>query len=298
MPEKEKTAHEKKDEMIMYISFGIGGAIMALGMGMYFMHMSIAGTINYLDIVIIGLSVALAIPGIFDSMYTRRIKKIEERLPDFLRDLAEAGRFGMTLADAIVVASSGRYGALTDEIKRMAAKIQWGVPVNEALEDFTKRVNTPLINRMVAIIIKANEAGGNVADVLNMVAHSSRESQLMEKERAIEMSTYGFVLVTSFFVFLATIIILNTSFLPQMSKAGKAVAASLAKTTMTNIPVSISYQSIPMIEFLFVISVIMHGVGDGIMMGILKDGKIKGGMFYGAALLLAGYLMLKLSGSM
>ena len=292
----EKDEATKKSEMITYISFGIGGALMALGIGMYFLQLELAG-IMYLDFVVVGLSIALALPGIYDFTYNRRIKKIEERLPDFLRDLAEAGRFGMTLAEAIVVASSGRYGALSDEIKRMAAKIQWGVPVNEALDDFTKRVNTPLVNRMVAIIIKANQAGGNVADVLGMVAHAARATQLMEKERAIEMSTYGFVLVTSFFVFLATIIILNTSFLPQMAKAGKAVEESLQNTAITNVPVKIAYENIPTIRFMFVLATIMHGVGDGIMMGILRDGRLKGGMLYGFALLLSGYLILRLSGA-
>jgi flagellar protein FlaJ len=111
--------------------------------------------LNYFDFIVFGISIILAIPGLQDLIYHRRIKKIEERLPDFLRDVAEAGRFGMTLAEAIIVASSGRYGALTDEIKKMAAKIQWGVPVNEALQTFNERVNTPLVNRMVAIIIKA-----------------------------------------------------------------------------------------------------------------------------------------------
>ncbi|NPA75002.1 MAG: type II secretion system F family protein [Euryarchaeota archaeon] len=294
MPEKK----DKKGEMLTYISFGIGGAIMAMGIGMYLLKMPpIGGVIIYLDLIIVGLSVLLAIPGIYDFMATRRVKKIEERLPDFLRDLAEAGRFGMTLAEAIVVASTGRYGALSDEIKRMAAKIEWGVPVNEALESFVERVNTPLINRMVAIMIKANQAGGNVADVLSMVAHSAKETQLMEKERSIEMSTYGFVLVTSFFVFLATIIILNTSFLPQMGKAGRAVAESLAHSAVTNIPVQIAYQTIPTIRFMFVLATIMHGVGDGIMIGLLRDGKVKGGMLFGFALLISGYLILRLSGA-
>ena len=288
----------KKGELVTYTGIGAGGAIMALGVGIKFMKIPpIAGIIDYLDIVIIGLTILLALPGGYDFMANLKIKKIEERLPDFLRDLAEAGRFGMTLAEAIVVASSGRYGALSDEIKRMAAKIQWGVPVNEALESFVERVNTPLINRMVAIMIKANQAGGNVADVLSMVAHSAKETQLMEKERSIEMSTYGFVLVTSFFVFLATIIILNTSFLPQMGKAGKAVASSLANSAITNVPVQIAYKSIPTIKFLFVLATIMHGVGDGIMMGLLRDGRVKGGMLFGAALLISGYLMLKMTGA-
>ncbi len=293
---EDKNDATKKGETITYIALGVGSAIMAIGIIMYFLHIEFAG-IMYLDLVVIGLSVALALPGIYDFTYMRKIKKVEERLPDFLRDLAEAGRFGMTLAEAIVVASSGRYGALSDEIKRMAAKIQWGVPVNQALEDFTRRVNTPLVNRMVAIIIKANQAGGNVADVLSMVAHAARETQLMEKERAIEMSTYGFVLVTSFFVFLATIIILNTSFLPQMAKAGKAVEESLSHLAMPNVPVKIAYENIPTIKFMFVLATIMHGVGDGIMMGILRDGRIKGGMLYGFALLLSGYMILRITGA-
>ncbi len=285
----------KKEEAIMYSSFGIGGVLMAFGIVLFAKKMTMFG-LNYLDFIVFGLAVILAIPGIQDILYYRRIKKIEERLPDFLRDVAEAGRFGMTLAEAIIVASSGRYGALTDEIKKMAAKIQWGVPVNEALQNFNERVNTPLVNRMVAIIIKANQAGGNVADVLGMVAHAARETQLMEKERAIEMSTYAFVLITAFFVFLATIIILNTSFLPQMAKAGRAVSQSLANSAITNVPVRIAYENIPTIQFLFVLAAIIHGVGDGIMMGILRDGRIKSGMFYGFALLLSGYLILRLAG--
>ncbi len=285
----------KKEETIMYTAVGVGGVLMAMGIVMFAKNMIIAG-LNYLDFIVFGLSAILALPGIYDLLYYRRIKKIEARLPDFLRDVAEAGRFGMTLAEGIIVASSGRYGALTDEIKKMAAKIQWGVPVNEALQSFNERVNTPLVNRMVAIIIKANQAGGNVADVLGMVAHAARETQLMEKERAIEMSTYAFVLVTAFFVFLATIIILNTSFLPQMAKAGKAVSSSLANSAITNVPVRIAYESIPTIKFLFVLASIIHGIGDGVMMGILRDGRMKSGMFYGSALLLSGYLVLRFAG--
>src|SRR5205809_2520441 len=79
--------------------------------------------------------------GFFLAKKQREIKQIERRLPDFLRDVAEAGRFGMTLADAIVVSGGGRYGKLTPEIKKMAAQITWGVrdrsppPVRDARQD-------------------------------------------------------------------------------------------------------------------------------------------------------------------
>ncbi len=285
----------EKEKLITYSSAGIGGVLIAIGALLYYLNLSMI--LNYMDFIVIGLTILLLFPGLYDYLYQRKIKKIEDRLPDFLRDVAEAGRFGMTLAEAIIVASSGRYGALTDEIKRMAGKIEWGVPVKEALESFNERVNTPLVNRMVAIVIKANVAGGNVADVLGMVAHAARETQLMEKERAIEMSTYAFVLITSFFVFVVTIIILNNSFLPQMAKAGRAVEESLKNTAISNVPVRIAYKNVPIIRFLFVLATLIHGVGDGVMMGILRDGRFKGGMLWGSLLLISGYLMLKFTGA-
>ncbi len=282
----------KKSKLVNMISFAIGGALIGIGI-VILLTKSTLGGITGMDFLVFGIGAILAGPGIYDSIEQKKIKKIEERFPDFLRDVAEAGRFGMTLAEAIVVASSGKYGALTDEIKKMAAKIQWGVPVKEALLSFNERVNTPLINRMIAIIIKANEAGGNVADVLGMVSHAARETQLMKKERAIEMSTYSFVLLTAFGVFVATIFILNSSFLPQMGKAGRAVAESLKNSAVTNVPVQIAYEDIPTIKFLFVMATLIHGVGDGIMIGLLKDGRIKSGLIWAFVLLVGGYIALK-----
>ncbi len=282
----------EKTKLVNMISFAIGGALIGIGI-VILLTGSTLGGITGMDFLVFGVGAILAGPGIYDSIEQKKIKKIEERFPDFLRDVAEAGRFGMTLAEAIVVASSGKYGALTDEIKKMAAKIQWGVPVKEALLSFNERVNTPLINRMIAIIIKANEAGGNVADVLGMVSHAARETQLMKKERAIEMSTYSFVLLTAFGVFVATIFILNSSFLPQMGKAGRAVAESLKKSAISNAPVTIAYEDIPTIRFLFVMATLIHGVGDGIMIGLLKDGRIKSGLVWAFVLLVGGYIALK-----
>src|SRR3989442_1872960 len=66
--------------------------------------------------------------GFFLGKKQRDIKAIERRLPDFLRDVAEAGRFGMTLAEANVVSSSGLYGAPIPEINNIAAPNSWGLP--------------------------------------------------------------------------------------------------------------------------------------------------------------------------
>jgi flagellar protein FlaJ len=285
---------KKKDlsQTILIACVAIAVLLIVLGVmdGMKLMSLPL----DWIDYLIFGLMAITGPYGIYTSRKYKRIRDIETRLPEFLRDVAEAGRFGMTLASAIKVASRGRYGSLSPEIKRMAAQIDWGVPASDALRLFAERVDTPLVQRMVSIIIKANDAGGNVADVLTMVAHDAREHLLSQNERSINMATYTVVIYIAFAVFIATIFILNATFLPKMIEAGQSVAEATAKasggsTTFTN-PTEIKTDVIPTIQILFVLSVVIHATGDGILAGVLQDGRIANGMRHSFIMLIIGFI--------
>ncbi len=248
-----------------------------------------------IDYVIFAMLAMFGPYGFYVSTKEKHVREIETRLPDFLRDVAEAGRFGMTLADSIVVASSGRYGRLTPEIKKMAAQIEWGVPASEAVQLLSERVKTPLVNRMASIIRKANDAGGNVADVLSMVSRDAKETILTQEERSVTMSTYVMVVYISFFVFIATIIILQSQFLPKMEEAGQTVSDQAAEQGLAEIPgVNIQVSVIPEVSFVFLLSVIVHAAGDGILAGVIQRGSIPIGMRHSFIMLVAGFMTLRL----
>lgn len=251
---------------------------------------------DMINFVILAFIPIFAIPGVYIMRYDRTIRQIEDRLPDFLRDVAEAGRFGMTLADAIVVASRGRYGKLTPEIKKMAARIDWGVPANEAIMLFSEKVKTPLVNRVCAIVMKSNDAGGNVADVLTLVANDTKQVQLMDKERKLSMSTYVAVIYIAFFVFLFTIIILNATFLPQMRKAGEETQEMMEETggAEGGTVSIIQTQAISAIQFTYLIAALAHAIGDGLIAGSLATGKIKNGLVHSFLLIVFAFLLLRL----
>ncbi|MGQ0796937.1 MAG: type II secretion system F family protein [Methanobacteriota archaeon] len=243
---------------------------------------------RFLNWLVIAILTFIGPYGFFLASRNREIRQIERRLPDFLRDVAEAGRFGMTLADAIVVSSSGRYGKLTPEIKKMAAQISWGVPATEALRLFAQRVKTPMVQRVVAIIVKSSDAGGDVADVLTMVSHDTKENQLTQDERRIAMSTYVAVIYISFLVFLVTIWILNATFLPKMLEASGALAGGTTAVTSPlaeNLP-EVVYN----IRIAFFIATIVHGLGDGILAGVLDNGKIPTGLRHSFIMLIIALL--------
>ncbi|MDD1755918.1 MAG: type II secretion system F family protein [Methanomassiliicoccales archaeon] len=283
---KRKQDHSK---LLLYIGITVAAILFAIG------ALDAIGGIStgllWIDYVALGLMAICGPYGFYQTRKYKRIKEIESRLPDFLRDVAEAGRFGMTLAEAVKVASRGRYGGLTPEIRRMAAQIDWGVPAAEAMRLFAERVDTPLTNRMMSIIIKANDAGGNVADVLTMVAHDAREVMLSEEERKISMATYTVVIYVAFMVFIATIFILNSTFLPKMEEAGASVAEGAEAAGIdTSSIATIQVDVIPTIQLIFVVSVVIHAFGDGILAGVLQDGKIANGMRHSFIMLLIGLI--------
>jgi len=243
---------------------------------------------RFLDFLILAILGFIGPYGFYLAKQQREIKQIERRLPDFLRDVAEAGRFGMTLAEAIVVSSGGRYGKLTPEIKRMAAQITWGVPAAEALRLLAERVKTPMVQRVVAIVVKSSDAGGDVADVLTMVSHDTKENQLTLDERRIAMSTYIAVIYISFLVFLVTIWILNVTFLPKMLEASGALTSTgnvVESPLAADLP-NVVYS----IRIAFFIACIVHALGDGILAGVLDTGKIPNGLRHSCIMLMIALL--------
>jgi len=292
MAKKKDELRQKEGVSVGIIIFGASiamAAVLAL-IGVLDIKEIINAPMEWLDYAILAVIVTLGPYGFYAAKKASEIKKIESHLPDFLRDVAEAGRFGMTLADAIVVASTGRYGKLTPEIRKMAAQIEWGVPATEALRLFATRIDTTLVNRMMAIVIKASDAGGNVADVLSMVSHDAKEQQLSERERAISMTTYIAVIYIAFIVFLVTIIIMNSTFLPQMKEAGAGMSDLGGSGGGSNM---IATENIDKIAFVFVLAAVFHAIGDGFVAGILDNGKLVYGMRHSFIMIIIAFLLLR-----
>jgi len=287
------------ERIALYAGLAVGVVMFAIGFLNYFGIANIlirpgegTGANPAVDFFVLGVLAIVGPYGFLASAHYRKISRIESRLPDFLRDVAEAGRFGMTLPDAIVVASKGRYDLLTGEIKKMASQLEWGVPVATALSLFKERVNTPLVNRTVSIIIKANEAGGNVADVLSMVARDTRDVQITTQERQITMLTYLTVIYISFYVFLVTIYIMAAVFLPQMITAGSGIASSGTSVGGAS-AISLNFSSIPELFLAFMVAVIVHAIGDGIMSGVIINGRLSEGFQHATIMLASGWLFMR-----
>ncbi len=218
------------------------------------------------DIFLVAFFFAAGPYGYFFNKERKRIEAIDEKFPDFLRDIAESARAGMTLPRALVTASHGTYGALTVDIKQMAAQVEWGVEFSEALERFALRANTPLIDRTVALVVEAQRAGGNVVDILTAASDDAREIKQIISERNEQMAMYSVVVFIAYFVFIAVVLILAAQFIPAFKDAVGAASGEQVG--------GLTFKDFDPEDFntLFFHAAIVQAIGGGLVGGVLTRG--------------------------
>lgn len=240
-----------------------------------------------IDFIVYAILVGLGPYGIYHNREKSRVAAIDQRFPDFLRDLAENKRAGMTLTQAVVTSAKGAYGELTSEIRKMAAQIEWGVSFNEALTRFGNRVKTPMVGRASSLIVQANEAGGNVVDVLTAAANDSREIQLLLRERRTSMSIYVMIIYVSFFVFLAVIWILTAQFVPEVAKAVRGASGATVG--------GLTFRAFDVQAFndVFFHGALVQGLGGGLVAGVMEEGRPIAGLKHAFIMIVISYVIFR-----
>lgn len=239
-----------------------------------------------LHFVCFALLSALGPYGIYAAREADRVRRLEERFPDFLRDIASSHKGGLTLHQSVTIAARGEYGPLTPEVRKMADQLSWNVSFHEALERFGTRVETPLVQRAVNLILQADKSGGSTTDVLLAAARDAREIKNLENERRQTMGLYTIVVYITFFVFLAVAATLYGQFAPAIVESSEAVQ----NTGLESAEIGQASLDLEDYQLFYFVAAIVQAVGDGLVAGLLGSGKATLGLRHGALMVLATYV--------
>ena len=265
--------------IVLVTVFVILGVLCLLGV--------LTGLGGFIDYFVFALLSGTGVYGMYESINVRRILKIDAIFPDFVRDLAESRRAGMTFTKAILFASKGEYGILTPEIQKISQQVSWGGSVTDALQSFAQRVNTKSIRRTITLIIEASNSGGNVADVLDVAAKDAREIKMLEAERRTNMASYVVVIYVGMFVFLAIVLILCTSFIPAM-------VGSEGSQGMQGVMGGGSTVSQMEISNVFYLACIVQAFGSALVAGVFEDGRFTSSVKHIFIMVFTTWLMFKI----
>ena len=249
--------------------------------------------ISAIDYIVFGL-ISLFLPyGIYGYRRDQIRARVEEKFPDFLRDLAEYWKGGLSMTVAIQTLAKGEYGNLNDEVNKMSSQISWGVSFGEVLEMFTERVTSPIVTRAVRMVDEANRAGGKISDILLAASYDAREIKALETERRQEVGSYVTVIYASFFVYLGIILVLASTFIPAIVDSSAATGGS-GSMSIGNL--TIREMNEVWISTVFLYSLIIQGMGMGLAAGFMSTGRLYSAFLRASFLLFLGWFIFELAG--
>ena len=249
--------------------------------------------ISAIDYVIFGL-ISLMLPyGLYGRRRDQIRSRVEAKFPDFLRDLAEYWKGGLSMTVAIQTLAKGEYGNLNEDVNKMAAQISWGISFGEVLDMFTERVTSPIVTRAVRMVDEANRAGGRIADILLAASFDAREIKALETERRQEVGSYVTVIYASYFVYLGIILVLAQTFIPAIVDSAVATG-STGSMSIGNL--TIREMNEVWISTIFLYSLVVQGIGNGLAAGFMSNGRLWSAFNRASFLLLVGWFVFELTG--
>jgi tight adherence protein B len=125
--------------------------------------------------ILLGAILATA-PGIVvGEKRRRRMKAFTSQFPDALEMFARSLRAGHSFTGAIQLVSQEMPHPLGSEFRQVFDEQNLGVPLREALTGMTHRVESLDARFFVTAILIQRETGGNLAEIIDKIAHVIRE---------------------------------------------------------------------------------------------------------------------------
>ncbi len=106
---------------------------------------------------------------------SKRMKMFSEQLPDSLDLVKSALQAGHSFITALKVVAEEFPAPISEEFDTVAEEMRLGLPMREALLGLQNRVDDANIPVLVVGVLVSTETGGNLAEVLDNVAHTVRE---------------------------------------------------------------------------------------------------------------------------
>jgi pilus assembly protein TadC len=241
----------------------------------------------HLDFLFLSILLLVGPIGMYKYLEMKKMKEVQDRLPDFLTEIGDSLSTGMTIFDAIRLSAKARYGRLSKEINTMKTQLSWNVSISEVLNFFSERMKSAIIHRIVIALNKGLLMGGKTSEIFMATSREIGQVNKLENQRKANMSIYTIVIILCFFVFLTIIIILDKTIFSSFYELRERQLVQLGNYLMVSVfdPTLLKYA---LYSFVYV-----QSIGAGLLSGFMTDGKLSSGIRYSCILGLVSFFIFK-----
>ncbi len=301
--------------LIISIVVAIGFSAL-VGVSFFFFKLIAVRWIHGLIMTIITLIVLVDIMVSYPYLKAiKRTERIEKALPDALKQMADTLKAGGTFEYALRGISSSEYGPLTEEMNIVLRRLEEGENLENSLRAFSENIRSRLITRSINIILDSIAAGASLADILDEIADDVKANQRIISERksstlmqVLFMVAAGVVVSPFIFGLVISIVTFMMHQSPQtMGQSGDTACYALCQGDLVNGAKCVSQEwSISCAKDLcpneywkcvtdsvmlyVVLYIIIETIAIGLMIALIREGKITKSFIYIPVLLLLSYV--------
>ncbi|MBT3360678.1 MAG: type II secretion system F family protein [Rhodospirillales bacterium] len=165
--------------------------------------------------VAIGVVVGVGLPHfVVGRMVQGRLDKFAGLFPEAIDLMVRGLRSGLPVTESISVVGHELPDPVGTEFRKISDKVQFGRPLDEALWETAKRLDTPDFKFFVISLAVQRETGGNLAETLANLSDILRRRQMKLKIKAMssEARASAYILGSLPFIMFGLIYLLNPGY--------------------------------------------------------------------------------------
>jgi tight adherence protein B len=112
----------------------------------------------------------------------QRLTRFDEQLIDVMMLIAGGLRAGYSFLQGVEAVVREMDAPIRDEFNRLLQDLRIGVNIDEALLTLSRRVGSEEFDMMVTAVLVQRQSGGNLAEILETIAHTIRERMRIRRE--------------------------------------------------------------------------------------------------------------------
>jgi flagellar protein FlaJ len=227
---------------------------------------------------------AISVPPAVVYMRVGRVNNdAENSMPDFLRDVTEARKIGLSPEKSIIHATKRTgYGKFSETLNLIRSQMEWGVSLRRIFVNIKQKIQTWPVLVNFLILVETIKIGGGSASALEILTDYS------EKQKDVEANKKSLLRPYVILAFIWSVLIALTTTMVAMAVYA-LTRISLPGTTA--MPLGVVQAQIN----LFSTGIILQCWLSGFFVGKVNEGTFAAGFKYSAMLVLTAYVSLLVS---
>jgi len=271
---------QPKSPITEYLPYKVYGISSAVGVLLLLLLTGFFGMIqtpiqNLVDLpiaVAIALMVSAVPPAIVHQKIASKKASMESGISNFLRDLTETRKTGLSPESCISNLSGRDYGAFSKELHKISSDISWGIPLRNVIMEFVKKTKSWMSQIVMFLLLEAIDVGGGTISMIESLARFNNMTQAVEKEKKMNVRPYMMM------PYFGAILLVATTLMMLMF--------TLDTVNMTEATTATASTNVDFLTLIFTVSVTTHCYIIGLVAGKISEESLAAGFKHSALLVL------------